>query len=251
LVRVLLSVFEQLDSLCECIVVDAGCASGTLLEMLYRIADRVLYVVPNDPAALFASVDRIKRFRPLLGETAKLSLLINEVHRNGLNSSLLSEEFCGAAELDASAWLPVRIPFCKDAHRWPGSGSSMAAVGSAQVGEALRAILVAIEIVDAGSSTLKGTGLGLLSPLRQLVKLISGRAQEKVKALPEGSGVPQDLPAPRMRLLLPQAVTKESQASVKSGVSKKLVEVTAIDSPATVNQQAAKPRKLISGVTIS
>ena len=212
-VRTLLSVFEQLDAMCGCILVDAGCAGGVVLEMLYRIADRVLYVVPNDPAALFASVDRVRRYRCFLSEAAQFALVVNENRRGALNAVLLKEEFNKAAELADSAWVRNVIPYCKDAQRWPGSGASMAAVGGAPVRRAVEEIGLALGLVDQSDVEVPAKATGMLASIKRVAALLSRLRGIGGAVLPEGRptaalngpGAQSALPQGSEKLMLPEA----------------------------------------------
>jgi cellulose biosynthesis protein BcsQ len=150
-VRILVSVFEQLDTMGDVVVVDSGSASGTLLEMLYRVADRVVYVVPNDPASLYASVDRVQKFKMFLGESAFLTPFQNQIAPHGLVGGMILEEFNRAAGIEDSAAFRNCLPYSRSAARWPGSGSTILSQGGKASAECFSSLLQTLRIIEGVS----------------------------------------------------------------------------------------------------
>src|SRR5690606_31802036 len=102
--------------------VDMGAVRGALRRALHRLADKLVYVVNNDPASFYASADHLTRARAQMSASAELLVAENSPQREGLQSQLLRREFIAAVGMDLETDAFVRIPFCVRASRWPGSG---------------------------------------------------------------------------------------------------------------------------------
>lgn len=135
--RVLLGILDVLDSQFDYVLVDVGNARGAILRTLYRAANCCLFLVNNDPAALYAAADKIGRVRAALNPDGRLLILENNLQRWGLPQQILRTELVKAAQLSSDAWLSVSIPYSKLAFRWPGSGASMYAFGRSSMRSAL------------------------------------------------------------------------------------------------------------------
>jgi MinD-like ATPase involved in chromosome partitioning or flagellar assembly len=122
--KIILSVIEVLDSINDVVIVDMGCARSALRKLFYRIADNLVFVVNDDPASLYASVDKLSKGRNLLGAGAQICVVENNIGLRGLGNKLLRQEFSRAARLENEHWADTSISFCKIGQRWPGSGSS-------------------------------------------------------------------------------------------------------------------------------
>ena len=147
--RVLISVLEILDATHDAVIVDAGCARGAMLKTLYRVADRIVFLINNDPAALYASVDRLNSCRHLIAPNARLMLLENASLRGSLPPGLLRDEVGRAARLPETAWGTRPIPLCRQGARWPGSGGSIFSQGREPVGAALATL---VELLGFGEA---------------------------------------------------------------------------------------------------
>lgn len=123
--RTLVSLLETLDEIFECIVVDIGCMRGNLRNTLYRAADKIVYVINNDAASLFASVEGIRKLRPHLAAGAELVVVENGSGKAGLPNAILHREFLQASGLDESQWFNQAIAYCKQGTRWPASGGTL------------------------------------------------------------------------------------------------------------------------------
>lgn len=122
--RIFMSVLEILDSSNDLVVIDIGCARSNLQKMLYRVADKLIFVINDDPASFYASVEKLTRARSQLSAGAQLCVLENNVGLSGLGNRLLRKEFSRAAKIVDSQWSPEPISFCKVGQRWPGSGAT-------------------------------------------------------------------------------------------------------------------------------
>jgi len=136
-IRNLLAVLEIVDGMFDVVVVDAGSAKGVLLKTLYRIADRVLMIVNNDPASLYATVSRLGLVRQWINPTADLILVENSPTSAGLPSDILRRELNLATKSDDSRWFETPIPNCRSASRWPGSGDTMFSRGKRGMAQAI------------------------------------------------------------------------------------------------------------------
>ncbi len=197
-VRVLLAVFEQLDSMCDCVVVDSGAATGPLLEMLYRIADRVVYPVTNDPAALYASVDRVSKMKLVMGETATFSIVENELSTCGLTGAVVREEFNRASAMTADQWAPEAIPFCKRGARWPGSGATIVGQGRDVVTQAFSSLVASLGLIESPTAKKAFKKFSFFPKLSRKEKRVRAdvqgpvvlTSQKLILGTPEGDSLP-------------------------------------------------------------
>lgn len=138
--RVLLSILEVLDANYDHVIVDIGHTRGALLRTLYRVADSSLMIVNNDPAALYASVDKAAAIRRMQSPNASMHVLENASNRGDLSPGLLKQEFIRTTKIDEDSWCSTAIPFCQLAHRWPGSGSTPFSLGKRTLVKSFRNI---------------------------------------------------------------------------------------------------------------
>ena len=143
-IRILLSIFEHLDAQFDAVVVDCGSAHGTLFQMICRIADRVVYVVPNDPAALYASVLRVRGVSEHLSPTATLHCIENKLSPFGVMGGIVRKEFTKAVGEEKVEWWEGEIPLSRRGGRWPGSGGTFVSQGDGKIEKALRALIATL-----------------------------------------------------------------------------------------------------------
>ncbi len=146
--RNLLSILELLDESFDVVVVDVGSARGPILQTLYRAADRVAYIINNDPASLYSSAARLNKLRGIVSPAAKLLVVENGSQRFGLESGILRQEFELAVKLESEEWSRNKIPFSRASMRWPGSGDTIASLGGAAVLEPLTGILETLGVLN-------------------------------------------------------------------------------------------------------
>lgn len=151
--RNLISVLEIIDSMFDVVVVDVGSARGTLLRTLYRVADRVLLLVSNDPACLYATVSRMNTVRQWISPTAELVLVENLPTRNGLPREILTREINAATKIDDGKWFAKQIPSCRSASRWPGSGDTIFSRGKRSVATSLNSLAERAGIIEGSEAT--------------------------------------------------------------------------------------------------
>jgi MinD-like ATPase involved in chromosome partitioning or flagellar assembly len=160
--RNLLSVLEIVDSIYDVVVVDIGCARGTLLKTLYRVADRVVMLVNNDPASLYATVSRMSVVRQWINPTAELVLVENSSAVSGLPSEILRREINLATKSDDSKWFNKVVPYCRSAARWPGSGDTLFSRGKKSLVSILGSLaqrMTTGEVAEADVSTERNWGI--------------------------------------------------------------------------------------------
>lgn len=232
--QALLAVLEILDSRYACILVDMGCARGAIQKVLYRVADKVVFLVNNDPASFYASVDRIRRARSLLSAGAQLAVVENSTMRGGLGNKALRAEFNQAAQLTEADWVEGTIPFSRPGSRWPGSGASLYSQSRSSLAQALKQILMKLSLIEKREHRGIFSGLiGKLSPQ----PAIEGSARE---ALPE----PQTSKPDEMAKLLQ---LPEPQGAEPAGVTRMLEKPAFFTKKVTPGFEEASPEKLISG----
>jgi MinD-like ATPase involved in chromosome partitioning or flagellar assembly len=181
--RIFAGVFEALDSEADCILVDVGAIRGMLRSVLYRIADTLLFVVNNDPASLFASIDRVERAQSALSAGAKLFVVENGAFSGGLSNELLREEFVRSAKVDRSQWIEGSLPFCRQGARWPASGGTLFSQGSKRLAARLTAVAEALGLIPASSK----------SHVSQWFKLPSWSPKVHTIASPERMALPSPI----------------------------------------------------------
>lgn len=146
--RVMMAILETLDADFDCVLVDIGSARGPLLRLLYRVADKVVLVLNNDPATLYASVDRFGKIKTHLASPSDIVILENCSTKHGLPNHLLRKEFNRAAGIDVENWSPLAVPFCRFGSRWPGSGSTLANLAKSKTLRAFEVLLAKLELVS-------------------------------------------------------------------------------------------------------
>ena len=149
--RTLISVLEVLDEKFDAIVVDAGSARGAFLQTLYRVADRVVLVVSNDPASLYASSHRLKRLRGMVFPHTQILVVENAPSKFGLSRDVLEKELSLAADLQDGEWLAAPIPQRREVLRWPGSGDSMLGMGTGPAAKSIEALLNMLKVLKPGA----------------------------------------------------------------------------------------------------
>ncbi|RMG40653.1 MAG: tyrosine-protein kinase family protein [Candidatus Dadabacteria bacterium] len=234
--RLLISVFEILDQIYDCIVIDAGPAAGQLRELLYRIADQVIMVVNNDPATLYAIADRVSKMSPQLAAEAGIWLLENGSRSYGLSSATLRAEINSALSQVSFHWVSSAVPFSKSASRWQGAGSPMLMLGSSRVKAALKSCLSELGLIGSrANSSLTVEQSGLIKKIRSVITLPYKRSAEgKGLSLPAPGGEVIDKKAVQIKKELP---FKQNQPDSTQVATKR-------------EEENLDVEQLISGVTI-
>ncbi|RIL12643.1 MAG: hypothetical protein DCC75_00030 [Proteobacteria bacterium] len=152
---IFLSALENIDARFDVTLVDCSHIRGILQEALYRAADQVVFVVSNDPAALYGSLEKLVRLHTQLSPGTQVVIAENSPRPFGLPKGSLRQELCRAANLKAQATQSLTVPFCRNACRWPGSGLSMFSIGSQGVQSALQGVLTQLGLLpEAGQASL-------------------------------------------------------------------------------------------------
>ncbi len=260
--RVLASFFETLELGSDIVLVDVGSLRGIFRDVLYRIADRVICVVNNDPASLFASIDRIERIRRQAGADGRISIVENGSFSAGVSNQLLREEFARAARVDASDWMSCTIPFCRKGSCWPASGGTLLSVSSARVNRTIKRIaqqlIVDGTVAAAPEATPKANVVGVsslgVSAVKALVsRWISGNAVVADKQAPairtlshdaRGSGI-----AGRLPLEARKALTSSSAPA--EGARLALISESKTQVPPKTDEVLVEKDELVSRVKIA
>jgi MinD-like ATPase involved in chromosome partitioning or flagellar assembly len=204
--RTLISVLEILDDTFDVVIVDSGGARGALLRTLYRVADKVISVISSDPSSLYACAERVGRLRGLMSAQARLICVENGISRSGLSSEILKREFVAASKLDEHEWWNGQIPYCEQALRWPGSGSTLFSAGKKRLSVSLQNLLSSLGLIEEQAATLDS--LGASTVFSQLATATLNVLRRSRAQLPKAE--------PRKALLLP--TQQISQLEFKSGL---------------------------------
>ncbi|MCB9029479.1 MAG: AAA family ATPase [Deltaproteobacteria bacterium] len=146
--RILISILEVLDEIYDAVVIDVGCARGSILKTLYRVADKVAFVINNDPAALYASISKAGQIKSLMAPNARLVFVENMPAKEGLPTAVLKNELGFALKDENLNWYPLQIPNCNAGHRWPGSGDTLFSRGSKELQRSITGLIGFLGIRD-------------------------------------------------------------------------------------------------------
>ena len=182
--RMLVSVLEVLDASYDCIVVDLASARSSILRTLYRVADAVIFVVNNDPATLYASVERLGQLRPNLAPEAEVLVIENSTASFGLPSSVLRREFSRAAKITENEWIDKKIPLCKTGYKWPGSGGTLYSQGNERVRAAIKKIVCKLGIVEEKNQGLLHSALDFSKKLRKFDRFRAYSSEDIPRQIP-------------------------------------------------------------------
>lgn len=183
--RSLLSILEVLDENLDVILVDMGSCTGSIRQTLYRAADKVVYLINNDPASLYASAAKLNKMRGMLSPTAQILVVENGSTKNGLSRELLEREFGLAVRLESNEWCLSRIPFSRSGLRWPGSGDTIASLGTDSTAVSLRAILKNLKLVEETSYAHSKTSIKYSSLRSFFVRVLKSQGKVISEAIPK------------------------------------------------------------------
>jgi MinD-like ATPase involved in chromosome partitioning or flagellar assembly len=124
------SVLKSAHALFDYLVIDAGSARGTFLECLYKISDKIILVTNNDPATLFATVEKLNLSVKTNGSTTNVVTVINAPSTSGLPLSLISNQLANLIGVTSLQDEILTLPKCEKAARWPASGQTMLGLGN-------------------------------------------------------------------------------------------------------------------------
>jgi len=147
--RTLVGILEILDEMFDVIVVDCGGMRGSFLRTIHRAADGIVFILQNDPAGIYASVDRINKIQSIISPDAKLIVLENRAIRQGVHTDLLKNEFLSATKLTEENWLPQPLVHCNRAARWPGSGGTLFSEGKREICKTITALADSLGLISA------------------------------------------------------------------------------------------------------
>ena len=175
--RGLLSVLEVLDGIFDYILVDMGGARGAIERTIHRVADRIVFLISNDPACVYASVDKISRLRTVLSAGSEILLVENARQKHALPPEVLRAEIQRVTKLGANCWQEQAIPFCSRACHWPGSGASLAASGNREIASAIQALAANLGVEDFQEKQKSGQRSSIVSGLRNLINRARGTSE--------------------------------------------------------------------------
>jgi cellulose biosynthesis protein BcsQ len=180
--RTFLSVIEVLDESNDFVIVDVASARGPLLRALYRVADNCIFIVNNDPAALFASTDKVNRVKNMMGPGANLHVIQNIPNKWSLSTSSLKNELVSFANLDEEQWCSNSIKYSLQASRWPGSGFTIYEIAPRSVQDALDKLVVQAGLMPK-SEQIKESFLSKIPLLKSNSdKILLEKTKEKIFA---------------------------------------------------------------------
>jgi len=244
--KTLMSVLEILDSTFDCVIIDTGCARGSILKTLYRLADKVLFLVNNDPATLYSAVDRVAKMKVLMSPNAQLTIADNgSFHgsvKTGLSHKILKEEFLRASRLQENSWSESIIPFSSGGSRWPGSGMTLFSQAKGLTARSFNRLAEELELVEA-SERAHASSNSIFSQIHSgSSRLLTGFSTRKPKA---------EVP----KIALPNFSAKEAPATLPTKTS----ELDKIITPAIEDRQESEDKisvdaelsSLISGARVS
>lgn len=146
-IRLFLSFLEFLDERFDCIVIDSGCVRGALRRTLYRVADEVVFLLNNDPATIYASVDRFKKVQEAISSSGRITILDNG-SKSGLSRPLLIGELERALADSEPLWAPVGIPHCRHGAKWPASGGTFLSLSRSTSRDAVEKLALHLELMS-------------------------------------------------------------------------------------------------------
>lgn len=182
--RAFISFLENLDAQFDLVIIDTACSGRVMRQTLYRIADKILFVLNTDPASMFAASERIQQANALAGQ-GDVVFVENNLQKFGLPSKLFRYELARAAHCDAAQWITSSIPFCKAGLRWPGSHYSMYGIGKEAVRSGFRRLAGEIGLIE-DSEKLSHTLLGKIFHKRKKLEASKDKSivQPEIRELP-------------------------------------------------------------------
>ncbi len=187
--RRLVGITEALDTEHDLVFIDAGACHGNMLRVLERVSDVVVCLVSNDPAALYASLEKIRKVRAQMTPTARLLVLENAAVGTGLDHSLLREEFKRLAGLEAHEW-ETPVPYSKSATTWPGSGSTLFSLMSKAQRVSISKLLLSIGAPRQGEAALEVERVSKVGLLTRVFGKRGRVADAKLVELPSAPTLP-------------------------------------------------------------
>lgn len=156
--RPLVATIQALASTYSNVLIDIGSLKGPLLRSLYRVANRVVLLMNNDPATVFASTEKLNRLRAETAPDARLVVVANAPQKGALPSSTLREAFRTGSEIQASEWGP-EIPYSKSGARWAASGETLFSLGDTDIESSINELLVRLELRSGAPEAQSLSGL--------------------------------------------------------------------------------------------
>ncbi|HMP26979.1 MAG TPA: AAA family ATPase [Oligoflexia bacterium] len=151
-IRLYVSVLRSLARTYDILIVDVAGIVGDFRHTLEELADYSLYLVNNDPASLYATIDRIKKYSQ--PEKSYSKVIIQEIVApfRGLSRKTLKDFFSRNIEGSENLWRPQQIIFEQKVTTWPASGGTIYSLGSQRNRSSIEAIFA-----DYGADALTTT----------------------------------------------------------------------------------------------
>ncbi|MCB0352168.1 MAG: ParA family protein [Bdellovibrionales bacterium] len=245
-IRSFISVFQFLDEAFDCILIDLAGVRGPLEKAIHRLADTHLFVLSNDPAALYASAARMKSLQESLAHGGEL-IVADVTAPLALSRSLLRDEFCRAARIEPERFIRDSIPYSKDVRRWPGSGASPFTLGKSDFSSSIESLAVKLFPEIAPSERKLPDVYGVVTKFAAKLKASRLQVQKSEKA--------EQLLTGKARLTLPTPTTETSEDSAPLYVSQSQEKpegkvVNAETDPTAEKQKDRDFDDLISGASL-
>lgn len=145
-IRSFLAVFEAILADWDLLIIDAAHTQGDLLANLYRIADKIVFVINNDPATVYPSLSKLSRYEGLINDLGRLTVVQNGEFAGALGQRQLRHELLAVLDTKRVGFSERTIPFSPRGSGWPGSGRSMAQLAESRFRRLLVEIAVDLEI---------------------------------------------------------------------------------------------------------
>lgn len=175
--RIFLNIIESISQQVDFIVADISPIHGPIQRTFYRAANTVCYVVDNDPASIYASVDQIESKSNLLSPHAEVMLIQNKHTRYGVRTETLRRQLSQILSRTEIKWSGQPIPVCHSGARWPASGDSFISLASTKAKKACKSIVDSL--LDAPKNSTALIPHPRWSLFEEFCKKFTTRGQEK------------------------------------------------------------------------
>lgn len=234
--RPLVATLQSLASLYSNVLIDVGALKGPLVRSLYRAANRVVLVINNDPATVFASTEKLNRIRAESAPDAKLIVVSNTPHRRALENATLKEAFRAGSDIKRNEWGP-EIPYSKTGTRWAGSGETLYSLGGESLALSINELTLALGLLEDqspkdGTTALTRFFAGIKSlRIQRRREVTHDESQQRLLPAPEQTSPPEEL-TPEELVAVAQGVTATRGVTV---------------SPEIKDDEELDPRNLVLG----
>ena len=116
-----LTLLEGIDASHDVVLVDTGGMCGDVVRRLYRLSNKVVFVVSTDPTSIHSAVHRLSKMCVNEGERSDVHLLVVGAMSGGMSYARIKEACRSCVPIEGLEFLRTFIPFCPDGSRWAGS----------------------------------------------------------------------------------------------------------------------------------